>query len=239
MKKIFTPRILPLFTIGAGCLGLALRVWLLSSGIDEKGLIVRDHPANMYCYILTALTLLILFLCSLDKAPMLDKTVFCMPALTMFGCGIAAVGILATSAEELLRRSEPVTIICCVLAVLSAAALVISGVLRFRGMQPAWWMQLPITLFFMFHMVSQYRFWSAEPEVQSYFFQLLASLFLMLSSYHRTATVSGKPEPRRYLFTSQAALFFCYLACVGGSSLFYLTCAVWLLTQPAPRRATP
>lgn len=236
MKKLFRFRTLPLFTIGAGGLGLALRIWLFSSSVDEKGLLIAGHPANALSFILTALTLLVLFLCSLDPHPQMEKTVFNTPVAAMIGCGAAAVGILATSVEELLRRAEPVTITCCALGVLAAAALVLSGVLQLRSMKPAWWLQLPVVLFFMFHMISQYRFWSAEPEVQQFFFQLLASLFLMLSAYHRIATDAGKPEPRRYLFTSQAALFFCCMSCAGSSPLFYLTCGAWLLTQALPRR---
>ena len=236
MKKIFRARMLPLFTIGAGGLGLVLRIWLLSGGVDKKGLLVAGHPANALSFILTALTLLVLFLCSLDPHPQMKKTVFHAPIATTIGCCAAAVGILATAIEELLHRIEPVTITCCVLGVLAAAALVLSCVLQLRSMKPAWWLQLPVILFFMFHMISQYRFWSAEPEVQGFFFPLLASLFLMLSSYHRIATDTGKPEPRRYLFTSQAALFFCCMSCVGSSRLFYLTCGAWLLTQILPRR---
>lgn len=236
MKKFFNAKMLPLFTIGAGGLGLALRIWLLSGGVDEKGLIISTHPASALSFILTGLTILVLAFCSLDEHPQFGKNIFRTPIAATVGCGVAAIGILATSVEELLRKAEPVTIVCCVLSVLAAAALILSAIFRLRRMQPAWWLQLPVVLFFMFHMISQYRFWSAEPEVQRYFFQLLASLFLMLSAYHRITTDAGKTELRRYLFTSQAALFFCCLSCVGDSHLFYLACGAWLLTQPLPRR---
>lgn len=236
MKKYFSSRMLPLFTIGAGGVGLALRAWLLAGGIDEKGLIVIGHPANILSYILTALTLAVLALCCLDSQPHMRKTVFQSPSATLIGSCAAAIGILATAIEELTRKNEPVTIACCVLGVLAAAALVLSGILHMRRMKPVWWFYLPVTLFFMFHLISQYRFWSAEPEIQKFFFQLLASLFLMLCSYHRITTDAGKPEPRRFLFTGQAALFFCCMSCAGDSRLFYLTCGAWLLTQHLPRR---
>lgn len=239
MKKLFRARMLPLFTMGAGGLGLVLRIWLLSSGVDEKGLIVPGHPANTLSFLLTALALLVFALCCFDSHPQMRKTVLQTPVATMIGCGAAAVGILATSIEELLLRAEPVTVTCCVLGALAATSLVFSGVLGLRRMKPAWWLHLPVVLFFMFHIISQYRFWSSEPEVQSFFFQLLASLSLMLSSYYRIAAEAGKPQPRRYLFASQAALFFCCMSCIGSSHLFYLSCGAWLLTQPMPRRAAP
>lgn len=239
MKKLFRPQMLPLFTMGIGGLGLVLRIWLLSSGVDEKGLLVAGHPANALSFILTALALLVFALCSLNPHPQIGKTPFHTPVAAMLGCSAASIGILATAIEELLRKAEYVTITCCILGVLAAAALILSGVLRLRRLQPAWWVQLPVILFFMFHMISQYRFWSAEPEVHSFFFPLLASLFLMLSAYHRIATDAGKPEPRRYLFTSQAALFFCCMSCIGSGHLFYLTCGAWMLTQPMSRRVKP
>ena len=61
MKHPFRSHILPLFTMGAGGLGLALRIWLFSS-IDDKGLLPAKHPADVLMYILTALTLGILYL---------------------------------------------------------------------------------------------------------------------------------------------------------------------------------
>ena len=61
MKHPFRSRILPHFTLGAGLLGLALRIWLFSD-IDGKGLLPAGHPADSALYILTALTLGILYL---------------------------------------------------------------------------------------------------------------------------------------------------------------------------------
>ena len=41
MKHPFHCNILPYFTMGAGGLGLALRLWLFSA-VDEKGLLPKD-----------------------------------------------------------------------------------------------------------------------------------------------------------------------------------------------------
>ena len=61
MKHPFRSHILPLFTMGAGGLGFALRLWLFSA-TDEKGLLPAGHWADAALYLLTALVLGILFL---------------------------------------------------------------------------------------------------------------------------------------------------------------------------------
>ena len=66
MKNPFRFSILPYFTMGAGGLGLALRVWLFSA-TDEKSLLPAGHPADAALYILTALVLGILFLAARNR----------------------------------------------------------------------------------------------------------------------------------------------------------------------------
>ena len=68
MKHPFHSRILPLFPIAAGAVGLALRVWLFSA-TDDKGLLPVGHPANYALYLLTAVTLGILFLATRELHP--------------------------------------------------------------------------------------------------------------------------------------------------------------------------
>ena len=61
MKHPFRCQILPYFTMGAGGIGLALRLWLFSA-VDEKGLLPAKHPAGSALFLLSALVLGILFL---------------------------------------------------------------------------------------------------------------------------------------------------------------------------------
>ena len=68
MKHPFRSHILPFFTMGAGGLGFALRLWLFSA-TDEKGLLPAGHFADSALFILTALTLGILFLATRELKP--------------------------------------------------------------------------------------------------------------------------------------------------------------------------
>ena len=68
MKHPFRSHILPFFTVGAGGLGFALRLWLYA-GIDEKGLLPVGHPADYLLFLLSALTIGILFLATRKLEP--------------------------------------------------------------------------------------------------------------------------------------------------------------------------
>ena len=42
-----------------------------------------------------------------------------------------------------------------------------------------------IIIYYMTHLIQQYLMWSAQSQLQVYFFPLMASVFLMLFAYHR------------------------------------------------------
>lgn len=52
MKRLLAPTLLPWLTLAAGALGLLLRIWLYSTGIDETGLLVSGHPAEIFIWLL-------------------------------------------------------------------------------------------------------------------------------------------------------------------------------------------
>ena len=74
MKKLMKPAFLPIFTLAAGVLGLALRAWLFFGGTDQKGLLVSSHPANALIFILTALVLAVLFICMVFGILQIQRT---------------------------------------------------------------------------------------------------------------------------------------------------------------------
>ena len=60
MRFPFNPRVLPWLSLLLGGLGLILRIWLLATGVDEKGLLDAGHIANILAFVLTAVFLLLL-----------------------------------------------------------------------------------------------------------------------------------------------------------------------------------
>lgn len=233
MKKLFKPTLLPLFTLIASLVGFGLRLWLFLTGTDERGLLPANHIAGILSFVLTAIVLAVLVLCTHKLTP-LNSYSKLFPAwpLAGIGCAAAAAGILYVNIRDLLVQPDVITIATLVLGLVAAAALLILGFCRLKGNHPSFWLQAAVTVYFMLHLVSQYRLWSSESQLQVYFFPLLASVFLMLTAYHGAVLDADKKANRRgYAFCNQAALFFCCMSLQGSSWPFYLAMAAWLGTN--------
>ena len=228
MKKILSPALARLYALGAGLLGFFLYVWLIKTGVDQTGLLRPSHPAGIILFILIPLVLAVLYLCfrNLDGVPVYKK-MFPRSIPYAVGCFVAAGGILIADIIELSALTDRLSILSCIAGVAAAASLVFLGLCNLRRKRPAPMFHGLVTLYLMLHLVSQYRFWSGEPQLQKYFFQLLASVFVMLSAYHRTAVDCSRNNRRLYLFFNYGALFFCCLAVPGRDWLFYLSMAMW------------
>ena len=232
MKKLIKPSILPLFTLAAGILGLALRAWLFFGGTDRKGLLVTSHPANALTFLLTALVMVVLSFCirSLNAVDRYQK-LFPRAKLPAVGCLAAAVGIAWVNLRDLNMRTDAITMISLFLGILAFISLLILACCRFKRIRPAFFLHMVVTVYLMFHLISQYRLWSAEPQLQVYFFPLLASVFLMLTGYHNAVLDARKSERKWFVFCNQGALYCCCLSLWGDRWLFYLTMGFWMLSS--------
>ncbi len=225
-------KILPLFTLGAGGLGLTMRVWLMTSGVDEKGLILTEHPAGLLSFVFTAVTLLVLLLCVRKPKAPADLP----PKLSALGCGAAAVGLFTVNLQELLRQQDTVTVLTCLAGLAAVVCLLLEAYALQKGKKTSYPVHGCLCIYLMLHPVTQYRHWSAEPQLQVYFFQLLASVMLMAACYHRTALAARQGSRRWYIFFSQAALYFCLLSLNTENRLFYLSMGIWMATAPVPAK---
>jgi len=231
MNRIFTPKLLPLLPLGAGILGLILRTVLYATGIDAKGLLAAGHPLQAVLWILTALVIGGVFLCT-RAVPTPKKYFDRFPPspLAAFGSLAAGVGILLTEVLEVSAQADTLGIVCLVLGIGSALSLGMVAHSRIKNLRPSFFFHLVVTVYLMLHPLSQYRIWCADPQLFDYCFHLLASVFLMLAAYQRTTLDAGLGNCRQYAFFSQCALFFCCMSINGDSWLFYLTMALWTAT---------
>jgi|GEM_PF-28191 len=241
MKKSITEKILCPITLGLGLVGLCLRYWLFAEGIDNRGLFMAGHTANILLWVLTfaAMGLLIF---SLLRCPKVLRRKFPPSMVAAGGCFAAATGIMIANILELTASTDAVTQVSSVLGVLAAAGLFYMGLRRKQGRRSSMAALSAVILYYMTHLVLQYRQWSAEPQLQNYIFPLLASVFLMLFAYHRSALdVTGKSF-RLYIFFNQAALFFCLLSLNTENWMFYGAMAIWTATDlhiPLPAKNAP
>ena len=231
MKKLKNPIFLPIFTLLCGVLGLTLRVWLFFDGMDKKGLLSVSHPAHILTFVLTALVLAVIFvlvrpLGAVDRYQQL----FPSARFPVFGCVVAAGGIVWVNFQDLQMRSDMITILSLVVGLLAVVSLLILAFHRLKRMRPPCYYHAVITVYLMLHLISQYRLWSAEPQLQIYFFPLLASVFLMLSAYHSAVLDARKSSRRWFVLCNQGALYCCCLSLWGDNWLFYLTMGVWVVS---------
>lgn len=232
MKHPFRKPILPYFTLGAGALGLALRFWLFS-GIDGKGLLPAGHPADSSLYILTALTLGILFLATRELTPRsVNKRILCPItgcAYVLGGLGLIFDGLLHFSSVNVRLAG-----VAMVSGILGGIVMLCMAVLHFMGKKPAFWMHVILTVVLMLDTVAQCQVWGSEPQLQAYFFPLLASIFLILSSYQAATLAAGQGKPKLLAFFSQSALFFCCVSLNTAQWRLYLGMLFWAAVQFYP-----
>ncbi len=233
MKRLLNPKYLPWLTLAAGGLGLLLRIWLYATGADKSGLLVGGHPAEFFIWLLCAGVLVYLWFASkpLVAAP---KFGFNYPASLhgAAGCVLGALGIGHTSVTELLNRTDNLALIAALLGIVATAALLFSALQRYKGTQPNILPHSAVCVYFMVRLISLYRHWSSDPQLQDYCFQLLAIVCLMLSAYYRAAFDVDMGRRRPLVVFHLAAVFFCCLSMINKSNVFfYLPVGIWAFTD--------
>lgn len=232
MKKMLSPNRLPFFTLAAGILGLLLRVWLFATGMDEKGLLVSRHPGAILSWALAAAAMAVLFFCTRGLRAFSSQKTHKASAMGFIGSVIAAAGIAVTELSAILTQIDTFSLISGILGVVSSICLCAISMSYLKGKLPAFGLPCVVVVYFLFHLVYQYRLWSWTSQLQIYAFPLIASVFLMLSSYHRCAINTPLGNWGNCLFFSQTAALFCFLAIPGKGSLFYSAMAIWMLLTP-------
>ncbi|MBE6918013.1 MAG: hypothetical protein E7470_08985 [Ruminococcaceae bacterium] len=244
MKLNLKPSLLPALTLSGGLLTMLLRMWIYGIGTDDRGLLRVGTFPDVVSWIFVAVLFAMLFIGTqeLNEA---TKYSFNFPASlhAVIGTGLAALGIFITSLVELLSGAERLGVFSSVLGLIAAAALGFIAYCRKGGMKPNLLFHSFVCIYLMFHLIANYRIWSAYPQLQTYVFELLAIVFVMLSCYQRAAFDAGHGNRKAYTFHGLAALFFCVAAIPGSANAsFYIGCAAWMFTTPCslkPLRKQP
>lgn len=231
MKKNLRPLLILAVPV-CGIVASLLQAWFFST-TDAKGLPAAGHISQILVWILTATVAA--FLGWLTR-PFLQapKYSFNFPASVIAAIGmiLAAFGILSTAVTQLLGGGDTLGKVTAWIGIVSAGALALSGYSRWTGKQPNVLTHCVTALYFLMLLVSQYRMWSAEPQLQLYCFQVLASVCLMIATYQRACFDGDMGHRRSYAFFRLAGCY-CCLAALPGSEFFllYLTAGIWCLTD--------
>lgn len=232
------PNYLPYIALGAGIPALLLRIWLFATGIDAKGLVLVSHPANALTYILIAVGLGALIWTAYPFKEKVRGSKLFRPSIpACVGSAAAAAGILYTAVREMLQGPGGIAVITCIVGIPAALCLVFSGFLRLKR-RCQYLLHAVLTVYLMLHILSQYRIWSIEPQLQNYFPQLLASVLLMITAYYRTTLDAGSGTLRNFLFFNYGAMLLCCLSIKGETPVFYLSMALWTATADCSFRGS-
>ena len=232
MRHPFRSHILPFFTLGAGGLGLVLRFWLFA-GIDEKGLLPVGHFADFALYILTALTLAILFLATRELSPRpISKK-----ALRIYGAAgysMGGIGLILTALLQHTSGTARLGWLAMAASIIGGLAMFFMAALKYARKRLPYWLPAILTIVFMLNAVVQCQIWGAVPQLQFYFFPLLAWIFLILSAYNKTTFAAKQGNPKLLAFFSQSAVFFCCLSLNTTQWSLYFGMLLWACLQLYP-----
>ena len=224
----------------AGAIGAGLRLWYHHTAVDYKGLLTTGHPGDRLSYLVFVAGLLALLFWSMSvtRTPSCKKLLPATP-FAFLGCLVGGAGILATDVFEVVQLKDTVSLLCVMVGLVAAGCLVYTGWCRMQGKIPHLRCRSVITVYFIVHLVSQYRLWSAESQIAMYFFPALASVALMVTSYARAALENGKKNGAQFGFLTGATVLLCCLSVAVDGGLFYLTMAIWLLADMADFSVMP
>ena len=232
MKHPFRSTILPFFTVGAGGLGLALRIWLYS-GTDEKGLLPAGHPADYALFLLSALTVGILFLSTRKLMPRKVSKAH-LRIMDTAAYALAGLCLILTAVLKLSGSMIRLAWAAVAAALVGGLILLLMAVMRFFRKRSPYWVNAVITVALMLNTVAQCQVWGAQPQLQEYLFPLLASVFLILSAYEKTKFTAKQGNAKTLAFFSQCALFFCWVSLNTDHWLLYFGMMLWSAVQFYP-----
>lgn len=234
MKRYLKITSLPLIVLGCGLLTCLLRFWLFAMGEDERGLLSVGTFPDAMSWITVALTLALLAFSCRDLNGG-NKYSFNFPASVQAAAGmaLAAVGFCISSIADLAANTDALGKFSAFFGFLAAFAMLMLAYARYKGQRLNILFSGTVCVYLMAFLVSHYRLWSANPQLQTYGFELLAIVFVMLAAYQRAAFDAGKGDRRWYAFFSLAALFFCIATLPGcDNAAFFLGCAAWMFCTP-------
>ena len=233
-------------TVLAGASSLALHRYMMEHCFDEKGLLIAGNTPGWLMLAIGAVFVvgMTLLLRTLGGSGTYEENFPRDPASGVLLMAAGAVMLWSASLPETAMAPE-VQVVAgtwvaamtqlidrgkTILPFLAAASMAVLGLYRFLGRRSPVWFSGAVCLNYMLTLVTDYRLWSADPQVQDYAYQLLAEVLLMLCAFHRTSCDGGILQRRKLIFTAMAA------AICSAASLsmdfhrpFFLASTLWAL----------
>lgn len=233
MRKILHPKFLPILVPVASLLGLLLRIWTLGGGHNAAGLYAPQPLAWTLLWIVTAATLALIFAITRRlKNPGRFSDNFPASPLGAAGCALAGLSVIYSCLTTLVSATDLLATLTGILGLVSAAALLLSAVIRYQGKKPHFAIHAIVCLFFALRVFDRCKHWSNLTQTGTFLFQFLASICVMLAAYQLCCFDVNLGNRKSSLFWSLSAVYFCVLALpIGDDPFFYGGMLLWLMTN--------
>lgn len=210
MKRTKLTFRLPWLVPALGAVGMVLRWCLYQIALDDRLLLRPGHPLEILVWLLTAGTAAWIVACTWrQKEPATFEGNFPPSRSGCIGsCGAAFLICYTVLSQEARIPGVP-GIAWKVLGVLCAPSLLAAGFGRMMGKKTSALCFLVPCLFFLSHIVTNYRAWGSEPQMQTLFFPLLSSVFLTFFLFHTAAFGVDIPHRGRQMGTGLAGAYLC------------------------------
>ena len=212
MKRFLTPNWLTGICAVAGLVCMALRYWLLTTGMDDRGLIDRTHPGNCLSWLVMVLVgvLLLISLPGQTRIRLVPSVKTALGgALSVLGCLVACYSLFH------LDEHHPLNLPAAIAAVAASVCRVWILINTCRRKRVPTLAYVPVTAFFLMFLVCRYQYWNSEPEPQLCVFHILALMSMAATVYFRGMMMLDRNKGKLYAQTSRWAIFTA-LAAVPG-----------------------
>ena len=223
-----------LLPLAALVMGLACQIgrWTLyRTAVDATGLLTAGTPLEWGSY---ALSVLAIGLFAAAAGKLRETEVSSEPILAGLGQLIGGLGLGWTAVRYSGEMPGMLGNLWRILGIASALCLIWSTWCTFRRKNTPFLLSLAPCLFWLTHLIDNYRGWSGQPQLQSYLFSLLATMAMALFTYYTAADSVGLGKPRIRCFSALSAGFLCLAAMLPGpekNQLLFFTSALWAVSD--------
>ena len=222
-----------LLPLAALVMGLACQIgrWTLyRTAVDATGLLTAGTPLEWGSYALSILAIG-LFAAAVGKMGETEVSPSSMPAA--LGQLIGGLGLGWTALRYPGEMPGLLGILWKILGIAAAICLLWSALQTVQKKTPHFLALLAPCLFWLVHLIDNYRGWSGQPQLQSYLFALLSTMAMALFTYYTAAEVVGMGKPRLRVFAGLSAGYLCLAAMLPGpekTRILFFTSALWAIS---------